>query len=339
MSLQAGAYIVVNPSFTEPEIITQWAQPSGFVHTLSGDGPRTRLGEEDLLVYVKQLNLRVQIAAGQTSFNEMPGVDIVASQISTATYRFQLRNTWNHHDVNAAGSWGFSLVEAYKLGHRQGHFQLARDACLKGLNPQNGEGLINAPGAIVVSVPPDPFGDTSWSTYDNGAAAFLFAQTVGNIKQTTLQLGLGRKFTVIGPQRVLVLYEYNVVQLVQFQREGAGTASSAGTFENILMKNGDTVTWTYDDTLQGAGAGGADLVIIIMPELEKPAGTEPTNLNEFAKLNPGNLTCSAQYSDMAAPREIISPMAGGATDLLTEWRLSSGWLYRTPAMRILSAPY
>ncbi len=339
MALQAGAYAVVNPSFSEPEILTQWVQPSGFIHTLSGSGLRTRLGEEDLLVYAKQVNMRVKIAAGQTSFNELPGVDIFASQISTATYRAQLAATWNHHDVNAAASWGFSLTEAYKLGHRQGHFQLARDASLKGMNPQNGEGLMNAPGITVSNLPDDPFGNDSWSTYDNGSMAFYLSLQVGTIKQNTLNLGLPKDFTLIGPQRVLMPYEYNVVQLTQFQRDGAGVASTAGTFKEILMRNGDKVTWTYDDTLQGAGANGNDLVFIVMPELTKPAGPEPINLNEFAKLTPGNMTCNAQYADMAAPREITSPMAAGATHYMTEWRFSSGWPLRPQAVRGISAPF
>ena len=55
-----------------------------------------------------------------------------------------------------------------------------------------------------------------------------------------------------------VLNVMHVVQLVQFQRQGAGTTSTAGTLKEILMANGDSVVWTYDDTLIGAGAGGAD---------------------------------------------------------------------------------
>lgn len=339
MALQAGAYAVVHPSFTEPENIIQWEQPSGFVHTLAGGGLRTKIGEEDLLVYAKQINLRTKNAVNQSQANELPGVDIFASQISTATYRAQVRDTWNHHDVAQAGLWGFALPEAYKLGHRQSHFQLARDASLKGLNPQNGEGFINAPRVTTTNLPADPFGNVNWSTYDNGAMAFYLALQIGTIKQNTLNLGIPQDFTVLGPQRVLMPFEYNVVQLTQYQREGGGVASTAGTFKQILEKNGDSITWTYDDTLQGAGANGNDLVIIVMPGLVKPAGTEPVNLNEFAKLNPGNMTCNTQYADMAAPREITSPMPGGFTDYMTEWRHSSGWLLRPEAGRVITAPY
>lgn len=341
MSLQAGAYAVVNPSFAEPEFIVQWNQPSGFPHMLSGGGLRTRLGSEDLLVYAKQINLRTKVAASQATANELPGVDIFTSQISTATYRAQIRADWNHHDVAAAGVWGFSLPDAYKLGHRQGHFQLARDASLKGMNPQNNEGFLNSPRLTVVNLPDDPYGNSEWSTYDNGAMAFFLALQIQQIKQATLNLGLAQDFTILGPMRVLGPMEYNVVALTQYQREGAGVESTAGTLKQIVAKNGDKVTWVYDDTLEGAGANGNDLVLICMPELKKPQppGGSEIDTNAFADLKPGMLVCNTQYSDVPAPVEIMSPLAGGATDFLTEWRFSCGWLMRPEAGRAISAPF
>jgi hypothetical protein len=341
MALQAGAYAIVNPSFAEPEFLVQWNQPSGFPHLLSGGGLRTRLGSEDLLVYAKQINLRTKVAASQATGNELPGVDIFATQISTATYRAQIRADWNHHDVAAAGVWGFSLPDAYKLGHRQGHFQLARDANLKGMNPQNNEGFLNTPRLVTVNLPDDPYGNAEWSTYDNGSMAFFLALQIQAIKQATLNLGLGQEFTILGPMRVLGPYEYNVVSLTQYQREGAGVASTAGTLEGIVTRNKDKITWVYDDTLEGAGSDGNDIVIIAMPDLKKPEppGGAGPDLNVFADLKPGMTVCNTQYCDVAAPVEIMSPLAGGATDFLTEWRFSSGWLLRPEAGRSISAPY
>jgi len=42
---------------------------------------------------------------------------------------------------------------------------------------------------------------------------------------------------------------------------------------------------------------------------------------------------------MPAPREIPTPLAGGAIDVLSEWRISSGWGVRPEAITILSAAY
>jgi hypothetical protein len=42
---------------------------------------------------------------------------------------------------------------------------------------------------------------------------------------------------------------------------------------------------------------------------------------------------------MAAPREIISPLAGGATDMVQEWRISSGWVPRPPTVEVVSMRY
>ena len=336
--LQANAYVTLNPSFIEPDFLLQYSQASGFVDTLADGQLRVRLAEDDLIVYMKQLNLRTKMSAGTASSNELPGVDISATMISAPTYLQKVRAQYDHHDVAAGGRWGFAVPEAYRLGMRQANFQLARDANLRGFNPQNGEGLLNTPGATAVNLPPDSNGNTTVVTYDNGQMAFFLAQQILAIKTRTYQLGIGKKFTILGPQRTLGLFEYNVVQLVQYQRIGAGTQSTAGTVKEILMANGDTLIWAYDDTLIGAGYAGADAVIMIMPEVTKPAGGAQ-NTNEFAKMSPGNQVCATQYCDMAAPREIISPLAGGATDFVQEWRITSGWVPRAQALTIISMPY
>lgn len=337
--IQAHAYVTLNPSFIEPEFLLQYSQASGFIDTLADGQLRVRLAEDDLIVYMKQLNLRTKMAASTAGSQELPGIDIAATMISAPTYLFQVRAQYNHHDVAAGARWGFAVPEAYRLGCRQANFQLARDANLFGMNPQNGEGLINAPGATAINLPADTNGNDTVVTYDNGQMAFFLAQQILNIKTRTYQLGIGKKFTILGPQRTLGLFEYNVVQLVQFQRPGAGTTSTAGTVKEILMANGDTLIWAYDDTLIGAGAGGTDAVIICMPEVDKPKGDQPVNTNEFAKLLPGAKVCLTQYCDMAAPREIVSPLAGGATDFLQEWRVTSGWAPRSQALTIVSMQY
>ncbi len=339
MSLQASAYQITSPSFMEPEILLQQSQASGFVDTLADGQLRTRLEEDDLLVYMKQLNIRTRQSAGQASTNELPSVNITASMISTPAYRYQSRVIYDHHDVAAGGHWGFSTVEAYRLGMRQGFFNLARDACFYGMNPQNGEGLLNATGITKTNLPADPFGNTTVRTYDNGAAAFYLAQQILAIKTATLQLGIGKTFCVIGPQRVLGLWEYNIVQLVQFQRPGAGTSSTAGTLKEIMMTNGDTLIWAYDDSLIGQGSGGTDAILIVMPELTKPAGKSPVNLNEFGKLTPGNMVNTTMYCDMSAPREVISPLGGGKTDHMLEWKTTSGWAVRPQSVILISATY
>lgn len=341
MSLQAQAYMTLNPSFMEPELLMQYTQSSGFIDTLAGSEFRTRLSNDDLLVYMRQVNLRTKIAAGTAGgYQELPGIDIAASMISTPSYLLKTRAQYDHHDVAAGARWGIAVPEAYRLGMRQANFQMARDATLFGMNPQNGEGLLNAQDSLHTNLPPDSNGNTTVQTYDNGQMAFYLSQVILAIKTRTLQLGMGKKFTIIGPQRVLGLFEYDVVQLTQFQRPGAGTASTAETLKAIVQANGDIVTWAYDNTLEGAGDGGADAVIINMPELDKPRGAgNSIDTNAFAGLTPGNKVCATAYCDMAAPREIISPLPAGATDVVSEWRITSGWAPRGTSITVVSMPY
>jgi hypothetical protein len=297
-----------------------------------------KLSNGDLYVYIKTINLRTRTAAGQAAYNQLPSCDIELAQISTPTYLCRVRSEYDHHDTAAAGRWGVAITQAYTLAMRQGQFQLARSALLYGMNPANGEGLLNANGASSVNLPADTNGDTTVVTYDNGQMAFFLLSQIAAIKSRTNQLGIGKKFVILMPQRVGVAFEYNVVQLVQFQRIGAGTTSTAGVVKNVLEENDDEIFWVYDDTLIGQGAGGNDAVIITMPEVTKPQGMA-INTNEFAKLAPGIDACNLQYCDMAAPREITAPLAGGAVDTLSEWRISSGWPIRPEALTICSMQY
>ena len=335
----APAFVTVNPSFTMPEILLPYTQASGAFETLPTGEPLVRLSDGDLYVYVKRADVRTKVASGQSAYNSLPSVSVALSQISTPTYLLRVRAEYDHHDTAAMGRWGVSIVEAQRLGMRQGHFQLARSALLYGFNPANGEGLVNANGATAISLPADSFGNTTVVTYDNGQMAFFLISQLSALKSRTNQMGIGRKFTILGPQRVLSAFEYqNIVQLTQYQRPGAGSESTAGVIKSVAMTNGDEITWAYDDTLIGKGAGGTDAVIITMPEVENPQGGK-INTNEFAKLAPGLSACTLQLCDMAAPREIPTPLPGGAIDTLSEWRITSGWGVRPETITIVSMQY
>jgi len=251
----------------------------------------------------------------------------------------RVRAEYDHHDTAAMGRRGVSIVEAQRLAMRQGHFQLLRTMLLQGMNPVNGEGFLNANGATAINLPADSNGNDTVVTYDNGQMAFFLMSQIQAIKTRTNQLGIGRKFTILGPQRTLGTFEYNVVQLVQFQRTGAGTTSTAGTLKSVLMDNGDEIKWVYDDTLINKGAGGTtDAVLLVMPEVEKPNGGK-INTNEFASLAPGLDACTLMLNDMVAPREIPTPLAGGAIDVLSELRSTSGWVVRPESLTIISMMY
>jgi len=339
MANLAPAFVTLNPSYTLPEILLPYSQASGAFELLAGGEPMIRLSDGDLVAYIKRADIRTRAASGQAAYNNLPGVSVTMSQISTASYLLRVRAEYDHHDTAAMGRWGVSIVEAQRLGMRQAHFQLARTALLYGMNPGNGEGLLNTNGATSTTLPADSNGNSTVVTYDNGQMAFYLISLISSIKTRTNQLGIGRKFVICGPQRVLGAFEYqNIVQLVQYQRPGAGSSSTAGVVKDVLGMNGDEIAWVYDDTLSGRGSNGSDAVVIVMPEVEKPNGGK-INTNEFAKLSPGLEACTMQLCDMAAPREIPTPLPGGAVDVLSEWRITSGWGVRPEAITICSMVY
>ena len=333
------AFVQVHPSYMMPDTLMPYSQASGAFELLASGAPLIRLSDGDLYAYIKRVDLRTRMAAGQSAYNQLPGVNFALSQISAPTYLLRVRAEYDHHDTAAMARWGLSIVDAHRLGMRQATFQLIRNGLIYGFNPSNGEGLINASGATAITLPADSAGNTTVVTYDNGQMAFFVISQISAIKTRTNQLGIGRKFVVIGPQRTLGAMEYqNIVQLTSYQRVGAGSTSTAGLIKDVLEMNDDEIIWGYDDTLIGKGAGGNDAVLIVMPEVEQPKGAA-INTNEFAKLTPSLTACTLQFCDMAAPREIPVPLAGGAIDVLAEQRVTSGWAVRPEAVTIVTMQY
>jgi hypothetical protein len=339
MATISPAFAQVHPSYTLPETLMPYTQASGAFELLADGGPLIRLADGDLYAYIKRIDIRTRMAAGQSAYNQLPGVSFALGQISAPTYLLRVRAEYDHHDTAAMARWGISIVEAHRLGMRQAAFQIMRNGLLYGFNPTNGEGLMNTAGATVIPLPPDAAGNDTVVTYDNGQMAFFIIAQISAIKTRTNQLGIGRKFVIIGPQRTLGAMEYqNIVQLTSYQRPGAGSQSTAGLIKDVLEMNDDEIYWGYDDTLIGKGAGGNDAVIIVMPEVEQPKGAR-INTNTFASLTPSMEACTIMLCDMAAPKEIPVPLAGGAIDVTAEMRTSSGWGIRPECITVISMQY
>lgn len=332
----ATSWAQTHPSYIEPGLLIQYNQASGAFEALAGGNPQTRLGAEDLYVYMKRVSVRTKVMLGQQASNQLPSASVVFDTASTATYLQRVRAEYDHHDTARVSMWGSNIVEAQRLAMRQGHFQLLRNNLLYGVIASNGEGLLNANGATAVNLPADPGGNTTVSTYDNGAMAFFLLQQVANTKARTMMGGIPRKFVILAPQRILLAWQYqDIVQLTSYQRPGAGSEATIGVVANVMKEKGDDLILAYDDTLIGKGAGGTDAVLLVMPEVEVPKG-KVFNTNDFALLQPGIAATTLMYTDVVAPIEIPTPLAGGAVDVVSEMRASPGWAVRPEALTILS---
>ena len=337
MAVLMPAWQRITPSYDEPGILIQINQFSGAFAALADGKPRVRLNEGDLMAYIKTLSMRTRVAAQQSSsVNQIPSNDIIGGVIGTGTYLVRNRAEFDHHDTAAAANYNVPIVEAFRLAGRQGIFQNQRDILLYGMNPARGEGLLNSPNSTQVTLPADPYGNTTVSTYDNGAMVVFLLTQIQALLTRTYQLGIERTFVILGPQQDLGAWEIqNIVELVQYQRLGAGSATVAGVVKEVMKQSGHNIMWCYDDTLIGKGAGGTDAIIIVMPEISQPIGDMP-DTNEFGKLPNGLYANTLMYTDMAAPREIMAPLPAGAVDMTLELRSSSGWLIRPESLSVLS---
>jgi len=330
----------INPNFTFPEILIQYQQPSGAFLALPGGTIMPRLAPTDLAVYVKRLNVKSQYIANQNVVQQLPSCSLDSTMISSPTYLLRARAIYDHWDTAFAGAWSYSLPEAQRLAMRQGIYQGLRQGLLYGFNPANpGEGLLNTPGAVTSTLPPDTFGNDTVVTYDNGQMAQYLAQQIVLMKTRMNQLGQAARVVIVAPQRVIGQWEYSIVQLTQYQRPGAGSASTSQTLETVIGWSGDTLEWGFDDTLIGQGQGGSDAVLIVIPEIKVPfVGSNP-NTNEFAKLQPGFEATTLMVTDLSVPKEIPTPIAGGALDVVSELKATPGWGIRSQGVVILSMIY
>lgn len=336
--MSAPAFVTLNPNYIVPQTIMPIMQASDAFRLLADEQPQQGLSPGDLMVYVRRLDVRTRVAAGQATGNVLPTANVALSWAQAPTYMLRARAEFDQHDTEAYGRHGLSIQEIHSHAMRQGHFLLLRNMLLYGMNPANGEGLMNTPGAVTVGLPADSQGSQAVSTYNNGEMVEFINATRTSLKSRCYQLGIPRTIVMIGPQRVLGTWETQIVALSAYQQKGGGSQTVIGTAKDVLEANGDTFVWGYDDTLIGKGAGGTDAVIMCMPEVEQPR-RGGINTNHFAKLAPHLDANTLMFTDRAAPTEIPSPVPGGATDVLSEMRATSGWGVRGEAITIMSMAY
>lgn len=332
----------VSPSFSEPDVIVTYTQASGAFAALAGGKPRVKIGSEDMAVYINRLDLRTDVAAGQSPFNLLPSASLRLNFDTTPTYLIATRAIWNNHDTARGAIHAISVPSALDLAAFQGIFQQMRTALLFGFTPSNGEGLINTAGATTVPLPPDPYGATTVVAYDNGAMALFILAQIVSLKSGMYQSGnqIKNEIVIVSPQREFLAFaNANIVQVTSYQRPGAGTATTGGVIKGVIAETGDSFEWYFDDTLIGAGANGNDILVLTIPEIDAP-DIPGLNTNEFgANFMPQLKAVNLMYADMAAPMKIPTPIPDGAITQRYEQRVTSGWNVRPQGIYLLSMPY
>lgn len=332
----------ISPAFTEPDLIVTYAQSSGAFAALEKGRPRVKIGSEDMAVYINRLDLRSNYAVAQSATNLLPSAGLTVDFDQTATYLIRSRAIWDHHDMAQAANYAIGLPNAQDLAMRQGIFQGMRSGLLYGFNPAQGEGLLNAPGATAVTLPPDSYGNTTALTYDNGQMALFWLGQLVLLKTRMYQTGgnIKNNIKVISPQRIFETFAMqSIVQVTSYQRPGGGTSTVAQVIQDVAQSNGDTFEWFFDDTLIGQGAGGNDAVLLTVPEIDAPTGNKPDTDIFGANMQPKMNAVNLMYTDMAAPMKIPTPTPDGAVTEIQELRCTSGWCVRPQGITIVSIPY
>ena len=69
MATISPAFAQVHPSYTLPETLMPYVQASGAFELLADGGPLVRLADGDLYAYIKRIDIRTRMAAGQSAYN------------------------------------------------------------------------------------------------------------------------------------------------------------------------------------------------------------------------------------------------------------------------------
>ena len=341
MSYLFPAQAKITPSFSEPQLIVQYAQASGFQSTMADGKLRQRLSADDLAVYINALYIATESQASQFGANWLPSVDLQAEFEQALTYLLQVRNNYDAEMERAAARYNVSLPNAIELGGRQAIYQQLRSMYLYGYNAANNEGLLNTQGATAITLPADSLGNTTFSQYNPNDMYQLIMNLIVSIKSRMYQSGasIANKIRILSPQREFLALEYaSIVQVTSYQRPGGGTSTVGQAIQKVAEEAGDEIEWGFDDTLIGKGAGGTDMIIITIPEIEVPTMGD-LNTNIFGKLQPSTEAVNTQYCDVAAPYKVITPIPDGGFTQVLKMRATAGWNWRPQGITLLSVPY
>ena len=77
----APSFLMVNPNYIEPGLLLPYVQASGAFETIAEGQPLVRLSEGDLYAYIKRIDLRNRVNAGQSAYNSLPSVSTALSMI------------------------------------------------------------------------------------------------------------------------------------------------------------------------------------------------------------------------------------------------------------------
>jgi len=341
MSNVSFGIVRVDPSFMQPQILMQYTQKTGAWDLLPERKPDVRLGTTDLVAYQRSLRVSTQTQVGQSMSARLPSTSIVPGYDQMKTYRIACRSQYAMFDEEAARNAGYSLVDANRLAAHQGIAQTMRNLLLYGFDASNNEGVMNSPNSNRHNLPADSHGATGYNAYDNGELFQFLLNEIAIIKSGMMMIGVPLRFTILAPQRFISKLSYGgIVQLTSYQRIGGGSETISAAIKEVTMRaGGDEVVFSVDDTLIGQGAGGTDAIIIAVPELRINPAQIAFDTNIFATLTPNQQAVNTMLCDMAAPMEVVSPIADGGTTTIYTIRSTPGWCLRGQGATILSASF
>lgn len=340
---------LISRSRTLPGFIMRTGQTSGAFNLLPDRKFKTGLiSNTDLKIYAHTLEQHAQAYVNQFQANNFDNFSVNTGLIGTATYSVRTNASYTTDEMELASSYGGNLMEWMDKACLQAHFDQYRMLELYGFGKQ-GEGILNAIGITKTNLPADSGGNTTVSTQDPGQLVTYFNKKILDRRSAMYMYNsgvTGMRTCIMSTQKIIGhLESVATVQLTDAQREGAGSFTAGDRIKYMQGMVGNEVEYLIDDTLAGKGDGGADVILIVIPEMVTQGAqgyASEWNTNEFGTVAGGIKETLAAFSAFDMPRELTAPMgeASGIRQIvLKENRVTCGWVFRPEAVTVISAHY
>lgn len=257
------------------------------------------------------------------------------SQLQYAYYTISARRECTKQDIDKFAKLGMGL-SLYDFSDQLCEIainQRRHYSALFGFDPTETQGLIAM--GTAVTMPADSASHSTLVTYIPGELLQFLTSQAREVRTTTF--GMAKPTIFASSSRVVNYINSLIVPLTDYQMKGAGSDSVGGSYERIVgqMLGAGQIKFIEDNLLQGAGTGGADLILLVAPglnsqEAEAQFSQTPRDRQFHANTftdNPGNMIIT------------VNPEINRVLSADYSVKTTGGAVVRKNAVRVITTKY
>lgn len=323
----------ITPSAVIPSVVMPTFQDVPFEKYFA---EKTSYGDiADDFLYLNTINeLSAPTAIGQ-QWRIPETVQVSNSQLQYAYYTISARCECTADDIAKFAKLGMG-IDLYTYSDQICEIainQRRHYSALFGFNPNEIQGLI-AMGTSA-TLPADSSAHTTLISYIPGELLQFIVSQASVVRTTTF--GMAKPTIFASSSRVINYINSLIVPLTNYQMVGAGSDSVGGSYERVVgqMLGAGKIEFIEDNLLEGAGTGGADLIMIVAPGLNAQEADTQFAQTPRDRQFPAN-TFTDNPGDM---RITVNPEINRVLSNDYSVKTTGGAVVRKNAVRVITAKY